>query len=175
MRLIFSAILAAALVFGGTLLFAGYMDDVSLPRQEGPGKTVPDRDSETRRSIWHCPDVQAILADEYSDVFDPPCEVCLAALDEMYAGNYTWEWTQASLTRLYGVTDGIASGHELQCEYMEPYGDMAVTLSLSSALDARVVVGSGTYGPWNPFYEGKEYRCRNDREACKFTAFVGAR
>lgn len=48
MRLIFSAILAAALVFGGTLFLAGYLDGISLDRVKGLGKPLPERDSETR-------------------------------------------------------------------------------------------------------------------------------
>ncbi len=64
MRLIFSAILAAALVFGGTLLFAHYFGSIEV-RDEGAvsddGTYGDDSQSSDDRVVEHCPSVDEFL------------------------------------------------------------------------------------------------------------------
>lgn len=139
MRLILSTILAAALVFFGTLLFAGYFDGIEGPSGQQPEQVSPQPpDSDTRPTVWHCPKVEQILSEPLPEIF-------IITDEQHYELSSGFQWLQVNLSHAYGVSGTSAKGREITCTYnvRNSVGDGQVpgaqwTLSLVAHLDGEI-------------------------------------
>lgn len=146
MRQIFSVILAAALVFGGALLMAGYFAGIEVPERvpdevtSGPhsmsGPIIPGE-------LWHCPEVERILAGPLPGIFEVLPEE-LAEIDE------TFRWEVVHLDELIEETGSSAKGRSVSCVYEQtgrPWG--WVKLNLASSLEAEIGRDPTVEGGWH--------------------------
>lgn len=115
MRQIFSVILAAALVFGGTLYLAGYFSGIEV-RDDHTRKPIANRDSETRTAAWQCPEVERILAGPLPEIFGGSPEVIKNdkgfEFHEVIVG---WPFGSGSE---YGRDGNSIKGQSLTCKYL---------------------------------------------------------
>lgn len=120
MRLIFSTILAAVLVFGGTLLFAHYFGSIEVRNE--PAGTDNSR-SQDDRTVWHCPEVAELLAGSIPEGFsggtaerDRPDERGDWPNDDFVWPDESFAWTSAELWGTF--SDGGGAGGNLYCNYI---------------------------------------------------------
>lgn len=139
MRQIFSVILAAALVFGGTLFIAGYFDGIAV-RDDHARKPIANRDSETRITVWHCPEVGRILAGPLPEIFEDSFAV--SSIDKSFKFyEVTVGWGFGSGPK-YGRDGNSINGKLLTCEYLRK-ADLSTPrkmrqIRLSRAYDVRI-------------------------------------
>lgn len=163
MRLTPSTLFAAALVFGGTLLFAGYRGQ---------------RD----QTVWHCPEAQHILAGKVPRIFDKDQEV----LSQITPAS---EWVAAYMFGFLEESDGMVFGDKVTCEYKDlSKTNPSNSVSLSTRqylrgdreLRTGVEIDVDGKGPWMPVTEldmpepGYEtfgrYSCYRAESECEFVA-----
>ncbi len=167
MRQIFSVILAAALVFGGTLLFARYFEGIEV-RDEGPPKLASGHpgDSNTGRSLWYCPEVERILIGPLPEIFEVQPE-------ELAKFNETFRWVGVYLDDLIEKTNSSAKGSAVSCVYQQagsPWG--RAKLNLASSLQAEIKHDSRVEGGWRglPGIDcgGYGFSCISSSRECGF-------
>lgn len=177
MRLILSTFLAAALVFCGTLFMAGYFDGLEI-RSDGPpqpmgasdpGKISSHEPSVDRKSLWHCPEVERILAAPLPEIFSP-----LSRDGRKIDARFKWH--DVEIRRLWGEADGRVYGNILNCNYhverslLAPGERRSWHLFLSPQFAAEVNIGSSGDGPWNVqiLSHGTAADCDISTTACGF-------
>lgn len=114
MRQIFSVILAAALVFGGTLLFAGYFEGVQVPEREPEVITSgphPINFGYIPGELWHCPDVERILAAPLPKIFS---ELYPPEFEQIGKG---YSWQKVGLWSVKYAAAVWVHGQEVICVY----------------------------------------------------------
>ncbi len=155
MRQIFSVILAAALVFGGTLLFAGYYGAVES-RGAGLAKDT--------RVASQCPEVSDLISGDLPDIFRD----VIFDTDELDE-SFTWNYVEQIVSY---VAEGEPATEMLVCIYENRHPKVLLILELAPGLYAEPVTRS--------IWERKDSSdegdfslvCRETPASCSFNVFA---
>lgn len=133
MRQIFSVILAAALVFGGTLLVAGYFEGVEVRVEKDTEEpNLPDEE----REVHYCPQAEDLIHGLVPDHF---VESSYLAADITETAP---RWLGAILFEPYRATENSVASDNLRCSYTlaleRAYGDAWYGLILAPGFKAEL-------------------------------------
>lgn len=163
MRLIFSTVLAAALVFGGTLLFAGYFGSIEVRDEQAIKDASRSPDD---RTVWYCPSVEQIMANGLSDIFVTTPGMLAQFREE-------FEWYELELFSTYDVTEQSAKGQP-ECRYHRQISEwkyQALSIDLVTSLRAEIDLASDVNNLWfgtEASHIGYVFSCEESRSDCGF-------
>lgn len=119
-----------------------------------------------RGTLWHCPEVERIMAGPLPGIFEVPPEV-LAEIDE------TFRWEGVYLGDLFEEMNSLAKGRTVSCVYVRT-GRPGIweTLSLASDLQAEIDHDPKIEGGWRgrPGIDcgGRSFTCHSSLQECGF-------
>lgn len=172
MRLIFSTILAAALVFGGMLFMAGHFESIERTRLTVPMPEGPPAGTMSG-TAWRCPEVDRILAAPLPEVFR-------VVSGELSSVNVDFYWVQvAMMSATYEPGASFAIGDELVCSYAAPRepheplrSDQYLQLALVRDVNVEIDLASDIEGWWQVdanIHGSAYFVCRASAFECEFT------
>lgn len=184
MRQIFSVILAAALVFGGTLFMAGYFESIErtrlpLPMPEGPhpahGSGAEPVD---RGSLWHCPEVERVMAGPLPGIFEMSEEDRALigkpeVIKEGELSHFTGtRWGGVSLQYLFEVGDRKVKGKTITCTYWNADRARSLKLTVIPDLYGEITLDPRVDGGWGRWIgtdcAAPAFGCRGSVQECGF-------